>query len=114
MYCVFGCGGDRDSTKRPEMGRIAAELADEITITSDNPRSESPEAIINEIASGISNVSSRVNIEPDRRAAIIRTVEKAKTGDIILIAGKGHENYQEIAGVKHPFDDRQVVSEFLK
>ena len=114
LYCVFGCGGDRDSTKRPEMGRIAAELADEITITSDNPRSESPEAIINEIASGITNDSSRVNIEPDRRAAIIRTVEKAKTGDIILIAGKGHENYQEIAGVKHPFDDRQVVSKFLK
>ena len=114
LYCVFGCGGDRDTTKRPEMGRIAASLADEITITSDNPRSESPEEIINQIAAGITANSSKVNIESDRRAAIIQTIEKAQTGDIILIAGKGHENYQEIAGVKHPFDDRQVIGEFLK
>lgn len=114
LHCVFGCGGDRDTTKRPAMGRIAAELADEVTITSDNPRSESPEAIISEIVSGIPEKSSKINIEPDRRTAIIQAVKKALAGDIILVAGKGHENYQEIAGVKHPFDDRQVISEFLK
>lgn len=114
LHCIFGCGGDRDATKRPEMGRIAAELADEVTVTSDNPRSESPEVIISEIAAGIPENSTKVNIEPDRRTAIITAIKQSQAGDIILIAGKGHENYQEIAGIKHPFDDRQIVCEFLQ
>jgi UDP-N-acetylmuramoyl-L-alanyl-D-glutamate--2,6-diaminopimelate ligase len=114
LHCIFGCGGDRDATKRPEMGRIAAELADEVTVTSDNPRNESPEAIISEIAAGIPENSTKVNIEPDRRTAIITAIKQSQAGDIILIAGKGHENYQEIAGIKHPFDDRAIVREFLQ
>jgi UDP-N-acetylmuramoyl-L-alanyl-D-glutamate--2,6-diaminopimelate ligase len=109
VICVFGCGGDRDRTKRPIMGRIAAALADSLIVTSDNPRTEDPMAIIREIAAGLTeaNVSAdRYVLEPDRRAAIAAAVEMAGPGDVVLIAGKGHETYQIIGGVTHDFDDR--------
>ncbi len=118
---VFGCGGDRDRTKRPVMGRIAAQLADVAIVTSDNPRSEEPTAIIEEILSGIrdpgskiQNRRARIEVEPDRRKAISLVLELAQPGDVVLIAGKGHEPYQEIHGVKHPFDDRVVAREALR
>ena len=110
VLCVFGCGGDRDREKRPVMGRIAAMLADVAIVTSDNPRSEDPLAIIDEVLSG----APRLDVEPDRRTAIARAIESAREGDVVLIAGKGHEQGQEIAGVKHPFDDREVARELLR
>jgi UDP-N-acetylmuramoyl-L-alanyl-D-glutamate--2,6-diaminopimelate ligase len=112
VLCVFGCGGDRDRTKRPVMGSIAGELADVAILTSDNPRSEDPDAIIAEVAVGAPEGS--LEIEPDRRAAIRRAVELAAPGDVVLVAGKGHEPGQEIAGVVHPFDDREVAREVLR
>ncbi len=103
------------------MGRIAAQLADVAIVTSDNPRSEEPTAIIEEILSGIrdpgskiQNRRARIEVEPDRRKAISRVLELAQPGDVVLIAGKGHEPYQEIHGVKHPFDDRVVAREALR
>src|SRR5436190_301358 len=120
---VFGCGGDRDRTKRPVMGRIAAQLADVAIVTSDNPRSEEPTAIIEEILTGIRDPGSgirnqpskaQIEVEPDRRKAISRAIELARPGDVVLIAGKGHEPYHEIHGVKHPFDDRVVAREALR
>jgi UDP-N-acetylmuramoyl-L-alanyl-D-glutamate--2,6-diaminopimelate ligase len=110
VICVFGCGGDRDRSKRPLMGRIAEELADIAIVTSDNPRSEDPRAIIDEIVAG----APGLEVEPDRRAAIARAIERAREGDVVLIAGKGHEQGQEIAGVKHPFDDREVARDVLR
>lgn len=120
---VFGCGGDRDRTKRPIMGRLAAELADMAIVTSDNPRTEAPMAIIEEILEGIKTGpgargprpgTARIEVEPDRRKAIHRAIEIAASGDMVIIAGKGHEPYQEIKGVKHPFDDRVVAREALR
>src|SRR5262245_57926120 len=110
VLCVFGCGGDRDREKRPLMGRIAHELADVAIVTSDNPRSEDPLAIVEEIVTG----TPGLEVEPDRRAAIARAIEAGREGDVVLIAGKGHEQGQEIAGVKHPFDDREVARELLR
>jgi UDP-N-acetylmuramoyl-L-alanyl-D-glutamate--2,6-diaminopimelate ligase len=110
VLCVFGCGGDRDREKRPVMGRIAATLADVAIVTSDNPRSEEPLAIIEEVLAG----APALEVEPDRRAAIARAIESAREGDVVLIAGKGHEQGQEVAGVKHPFDDREVARELLR
>ena len=110
VICVFGCGGDRDRTKRPLMGHIAQELADIAIVTSDNPRSEDPLAIIDEVLAG----APTLEVEPDRRVAIARAIERAHEGDVVLIAGKGHEQGQEIAGVKHPFDDREVAREVLR
>jgi UDP-N-acetylmuramoyl-L-alanyl-D-glutamate--2,6-diaminopimelate ligase len=110
VFCVFGCGGDRDREKRPLMGRIASELADVAIATSDNPRSEDPHAILDEIVAG----APGLEVEADRRAAIARALEAARDGDVVLIAGKGHEQGQEIAGVKHPFDDREVARELLR
>jgi UDP-N-acetylmuramoyl-L-alanyl-D-glutamate--2,6-diaminopimelate ligase len=110
VICVFGCGGDRDREKRPVMGRIAAGLADLAIVTSDNPRSEDPQAIIDEIVAG----APGLEVEPDRRAAIARAVELGREGDVVLIAGKGHEQGQEIAGVIQPFDDRVVARELLR
>jgi UDP-N-acetylmuramoyl-L-alanyl-D-glutamate--2,6-diaminopimelate ligase len=110
VICAFGCGGDRDREKRPLMGRIAYELADLAIVTSDNPRSEEPLAIIEEVLRG----APELEIEPDRRAAIVKAIEAAREGDVVLIAGKGHEQGQEIAGVKHPFDDREVAREALR
>ena len=107
LWCVFGCGGDRDRSKRPLMGRIAREHADEVVVTSDNPRSEDPLAIIDGICAGIPD--PRVIREPDRRAAIFRAIREADPADCILIAGKGHENYQETNGVRAAFSDAVVA-----
>ncbi|OZI40907.1 UDP-N-acetylmuramoyl-L-alanyl-D-glutamate--2,6-diaminopimelate ligase [Bordetella genomosp. 1] len=106
LICLFGCGGDRDAGKRPEMGRIAAELADRIVVTSDNPRSESPQAIIDQVLAGVPR-STRAVVLVDRARAILQTVWAAQADDVVLLAGKGHETYQEIAGQKLPFDDRE-------
>jgi UDP-N-acetylmuramoyl-L-alanyl-D-glutamate--2,6-diaminopimelate ligase len=113
LICVFGCGGDRDSGKRPRMGRIAARLADRVVVTSDNPRSEDPRKIIGDIVAGVLGGAGAVDIEPDRRAAIRRAVAEARRGDIVLLAGKGHETYQEIRGVRHPFSDARAAREAL-
>ena len=110
VHVVFGCGGDKDTTKRPAMGEIAARLADRVVVTSDNPRSEDPRAIIDEAVAGMAR-TDHVVIEPDRRKAIGRALEGAEPGDIVIVAGKGHEAFQEIAGELLPFDDRQVVLE---
>jgi UDP-N-acetylmuramoyl-L-alanyl-D-glutamate--2,6-diaminopimelate ligase len=112
VVTLFGCGGDRDRGKRPLMGEIAARLSDFVIITSDNPRSEDPEAIIDETISGISG--NNYAPVPDRREAIRFAVEKAAPGDILLIAGKGHEEYQEIKGTRHRFSDRDVAEEAIR
>ncbi len=110
LICVFGCGGDRDRGKRPLMGKIAIELADRAILTSDNPRSEDPRAIIDEVLAG----APELEVEPDRRAAIESALAGAGEGDVVVIAGKGHEQGQEIAGVVHPFDDRVVARDVLR
>jgi UDP-N-acetylmuramoyl-L-alanyl-D-glutamate--2,6-diaminopimelate ligase len=110
VIVVFGAGGDRDRGKRPLMGRVAVELADHVIVTSDNPRSEDPVAIIADVLQG---TGVDVEMDPDRRAAIERAIELAGPGDVVVIAGKGHEQGQEIAGVFHPFDDRTVAREVL-
>jgi UDP-N-acetylmuramoyl-L-alanyl-D-glutamate--2,6-diaminopimelate ligase len=113
VISVFGCGGDRDREKRPRMGRIGAELSDLAVVTSDNPRSEDPGAIIDEILAGIA--SDGVEVEPDRRAAIALALSRAEPGDTVVIAGKGHEQGQEFeGGRKIPFDDREVAREELR
>ncbi len=111
VICVIGCGGDRDRGKRPVMGRIASELADVAIVTSDNPRSEDPAAIIEEILAG---VTREVEVEPDRAAAIERALSQAAEGDVVLIAGKGHEQGQEFADRTIPFDDREVARDVLR
>jgi UDP-N-acetylmuramoyl-L-alanyl-D-glutamate--2,6-diaminopimelate ligase len=111
VLCVFGAGGDRDRGKRPLMGRIASELADVAIVTSDNPRSEDPQAIVDEILAG---VEGEVEVELDRRRAIERALELAAPGDVVVIAGKGHEQGQEIAGRVIPFDDRVVARDALR
>ena len=115
LICVFGCGGDRDREKRPLMGEIAARLADLSVVTSDNPRSEDPLAIVAEIRAGIAQGGAEIEVEPDRRAAIALALEAAAGGDTVVIAGKGHEQGQEFeAGRKVPFDDRDVAREELR
>jgi UDP-N-acetylmuramoyl-L-alanyl-D-glutamate--2,6-diaminopimelate ligase len=109
VICVFGAGGDRDRAKRPLMGQVVTELADVALVTSDNPRSEDPAAIAAEIVDGLD-----LDVELDRRRAIERALESARAGDVVLIAGKGHEQGQEIAGQKLPFDDRDVARETLR
>ena len=111
VICVFGCGGDRDRGKRPVMGRIAAELTDVAIVTSDNPRSEDPEAIIAEVLEG---ADASLEAEPDRANAIERGLALAREGDIVVIAGKGHEQGQELAGRTIPFDDREVARQVLR
>jgi UDP-N-acetylmuramoyl-L-alanyl-D-glutamate--2,6-diaminopimelate ligase len=111
LICVFGCGGDRDRGKRPQMGRIASELADVAIVTSDNPRGEEPDAIIGEIVAG---TVGEVDVEPDRREAIARAIELAQEGDVVVIAGKGHEQGQQFADRTLPFDDRDVAREALR
>jgi UDP-N-acetylmuramoyl-L-alanyl-D-glutamate--2,6-diaminopimelate ligase len=114
LSVVFGCGGDRDRGKRPEMGAIGARLADRAIVTSDNPRSEDPLAIIGEILAGVPQESSgRVAVEPDRRRAIALAFEDVAAGDVVVIAGKGHESGQIIGTQKLPFDDRLVARELL-
>jgi UDP-N-acetylmuramoyl-L-alanyl-D-glutamate--2,6-diaminopimelate ligase len=111
LLCVFGCGGNRDQGKRPLMGEAASRLADEVIITSDNPRHENPAGIIAAIVSGM---HGNYQIQPDRAAAVALAINAAKPGDIVLVAGKGHEDYQEIAGVKYPFSDQQEVKRVLQ
>jgi len=115
VITVVGCGGDRDAAKRPIMAKIACDLSNKVILTSDNPRSESAEAIIKEMQKGVDAVNHKKTIAiTDRNEAIKTACSYAKSGDILLIAGKGHEKYQEIKGVKHPFDDMQVLQENLK
>ncbi len=104
LWCVFGCGGDRDAAKRPLMGAIAAKLADRVVVTSDNPRGEKPEAIIAQILLGLPQCAS-VQVQSDRAVAIAQTVAAARDADVVLLAGKGHEQTQEVAGTKTPFSD---------
>jgi UDP-N-acetylmuramoyl-L-alanyl-D-glutamate--2,6-diaminopimelate ligase len=104
LWCVFGCGGNRDASKRPLMGAIAARGADRVVITSDNPRDEIPEAILAQILAGVVG-HDEVDVIEDRRLAIRQAVERAAPGDVVLLAGKGHEDYQELAGVRRPFSD---------
>lgn len=112
LICVFGCGGERDRGKRRLMGAIAARLADRVIITSDNPRREDPNAIIVDIAKGVRG--TRAAIEPDRARAVRLAVGMARRGDIVLVAGKGHEQYQEVDGIKHAFSDSAVVTAALQ
>lgn len=113
LWCVFGCGGDRDKGKRPLMGAIAEDKADYIVLTNDNPRSEAPEKIIEDIKSGIKSINN-LSIEEDRHAAIHYAVNQAKAGDVVLIAGKGHENYQLVGDKKYPFNDAEEVKQQLE
>ena len=112
LWCVFGCGGDRDASKRPQMGSIAQHHADRVLVTSDNPRSESPAAIIHQILQG-TIAATHVQAEPDRGAAIALALAEADARDVVLIAGKGHEDYQETAGVRQPFSDMQQAQAAL-
>ncbi len=114
LICVFGCGGDRDRAKRPLMGGIAARLADRVYVTSDNPRGEDPWAILLDIDRGIRRFREEVTFDPDRRRAIRSALADARRGDVVLIAGKGHEAYQEVAGVRRPFSDLAVATAALK
>lgn len=111
LITVFGCGGDRDRSKRPLMGSVAGKLSDICIVTSDNPRSEVPESIIREIEAGMSGAKYTVSV--DRQEAIRVAIELARPGDIVLIAGKGHEDYQEISGEKHYFSDREAAKAVL-
>lgn len=112
LICVFGCGGDRDIGKRPQMGRLAAMLSDSVWVTSDNPRSEKPEEIVAQIVLGVEDVA-RINIEVDRRLATKSAILMANKNDVVLVAGKGHEAYQEIDGIKHPYSDLTEVNNAL-
>lgn len=112
VLAVFGCGGDRDRAKRPKMGRIGVAESDLTFITSDNPRTEEPEAIIRDIVAGL-NAATNYTVDADRRAAIFAAIHEAKPGDTVVIAGKGHEDYQILGTVKHHFDDREVAAEAL-
>lgn len=114
VITVIGCGGDRDKTKRPVMAQVACDWSDKVILTSDNPRTEDPQAIIKDMEAGVSPTNQRKTISIlDRREAIKTACHLAKPGDIILIAGKGHEKYQEINGVRHHFDDKEIINEQL-
>lgn len=112
LICIFGCGGDRDATKRPQMGKIAEELADKVIVTSDNPRSENPQQIITDILAGFKS-TSEVIVEPDRELAIKEAYKIANVNDVVLVAGKGHEDYQILAHETIHFDDREKVREIF-
>ncbi|HZE84341.1 MAG TPA: cyanophycin synthetase, partial [Puia sp.] len=115
IITVVGCGGDRDKTKRPVMGSVACEYSDKVIFTSDNPRSEDADQIVRDMETGLNTAAKRKYIPiVDRKDAIRTAVSLAKPEDILLIAGKGHEKYQEIKGVKHPFDDKQVLLEMFE
>ena len=115
LITVVGCGGNRDKAKRPIMASIATELSDTVILTSDNPRNEDPESIINEMEQGVApqNFKKFLSIT-DRKQAIKTACQLAQPNDIILIAGKGHETYQEVQGVRHDFDDMKIVTEILE
>ncbi len=113
VITVFGCGGDRDKTKRPKMGKIAGELSDAVIVTTDNPRTEEPEGIISDILEGMANTRAEVFKVSDRTEAIASALGMAKEGDAILLAGKGHETYQIIGKVRHHYDEREIVAQIL-
>ena len=114
LIAVFGCGGDRDKSKRAKMGEAAAALSDYVIVTSDNPRTEDPAAIIADILPGVRKMGTSYEVIEDRKAAIARGIALAQTGDIVVLAGKGHEDYQEIQGIKHPFDDYEIALALLQ
>jgi UDP-N-acetylmuramoyl-L-alanyl-D-glutamate--2,6-diaminopimelate ligase len=115
VITVVGCGGDRDKTKRPIMAQVACEHSDKVILTSDNPRSEEPAQIIKDMEAGLGAAAKRKYISiVDRKEAIKTAISLAKGDDIVLIAGKGHEKYQEIKGVKHHFDDKEIVKELFE
>jgi len=113
LICVFGCGGERDAGKRPQMGAIAETLADRIIVTDDNPRGEDGDAIVAQVVAGLAR-PALATIERDRAAAIALAIGMAHAGDVVLVAGKGHEPYQEVAGAKLPFDDLAVARDVLE
>ena len=113
LWCVFGCGGNRDAAKRPLMGALAQALAQHVVVTTDNPRDEAPSFIVLQIVAGLAGSQQRVKVIEDRRAAIHHAVRHADGRDVILIAGKGHEDYQEVRGVKHRFSDLEEASAAL-
>ncbi|MFY7694889.1 MAG: glutamate ligase domain-containing protein, partial [Cyanobium sp.] len=113
LICVFGCGGDRDRTKRPQMGGIAARLADSVVVTSDNPRTEDPLRILEDVMAGIPSDTSVV-VEADRAQAIASAIAGADVEDLVLIAGKGHEDYQILGTTKIHFDDREEAEKALR
>lgn len=113
LTCVFGCGGDRDSGKRPLMGQVAERNADQVLVTDDNPRSESSAHIIEQILAGMQHPQS-ARVTANRAEAILTSIVQAQAGDLILLAGKGHETYQEIDGVRHPFSDIEQAAKALQ
>jgi len=113
VICVFGCGGDRDKEKREKMGEVAGRVADYTIVTTDNPRTEDPKEIIQEIEKGISKTKGKYEVEVDRKKAIKKAIKMMNKRDIVILAGKGHETYQEINGKKYPFDERIIVKEIL-
>jgi len=114
LICVFGCGGDRDRTKRPLMGAIAGELADLVVVTSDNPRTEDPRAILADILTGMEEAQAEIHVEPDRRAAIGWALGRGEAGDVIVLAGKGHETYQEVGTSRRHLDEREIVAGWFR
>lgn len=114
LICLFGCGGDRDRSKRPVMGAIAADLADFVIVTDDNPRTEQPEAIIRDILGGMEGTQTPYVVQSDRRTAIRYALSQGQPGDVILLAGKGHETYQEINGVPYHLDEREEIEDFFR
>ena len=113
VVTLFGCGGDRDKTKRPLMGEVAARLSDVVIVTSDNPRTEVPGEIIEGIVEGLKDMETPYVTIEDRREAIAYAIDNHQPGDVIILAGKGHETYQEIHGVKHHMDEREIIAEHL-
>ena len=114
LISVVGCGGDRDISKRSKMGNIAAAMSDQVVFTSDNPRFEDPQSIIDQIEEGVSKEDDKKVLSIlDRKQAIKTALKLASQGDIVLVAGKGHEDYQDVQGVKHHFDDKEIIKEIL-
>jgi UDP-N-acetylmuramoyl-L-alanyl-D-glutamate--2,6-diaminopimelate ligase len=114
LVCLFGCGGNRAKSRRYEMGEVSGRLADLTVITSDNPRFEEPLDIIADIKTGIEKTKGSYVEIPDRKEAIRYVIQNAEPGDLIVLAGKGHEDYQEIKGVKHPMDERVLIAEVVE
>ncbi len=113
LVCVFGCGGERDRGKRPQMGEVAGRLADRVVVTSDNPRGEDPQRIVDDIVPGLAGSKAAWSVVVDRAAAIDQAIAAARAGDVVVLAGKGHEDYQEVNGQRLPFSDRGVAEAAL-